>query len=203
MSDGGMSDEALLSSLQKSSLQINFFHYTAPIAPWSAARKRNESVSLESVLRPVREHGSQCELLLVEGAGGLLTPLGERFTAAEIITELRSEVIVVAANRLGVLNHTTLTVEALRHRGVQSIRIALAEHAGADGSRKSNLGDLTELLKDVPVVNIPFLANYRADPDFLRTASKAVGQELELLLALDPIAAKKNALDTEAEGTFP
>jgi dethiobiotin synthetase len=202
-STGGTSDEALLGALQRNSLPINFFHYAEPIAPWAAARKRGETVALNDALRPIQEQRLSCELLLVEGAGGVLTPLGHEFTAADLITELQAEVIVVAANRLGVLNHTMLTVETLRNRGLRSIRIALVEHAGADASRKTNMGDLNDLLRGIPVINIPFLENYRTDADYIRAAARQIGSVLEDLLGQVDYQAKKNALDTEAEGTFP
>jgi dethiobiotin synthetase len=181
-STGGGMDEALLGSLQESSWRINFFSYAEPIAPWSAAKLHHSPVSIESALQPIHEHASRCELLLVEGAGGLLTPLGEGFSAADLIVELQAEVILVAANRLGVLNHTLLTFEALRHRGVKSVRIALVELEGSDASRKSNLGDLVELLSGVPIVSIPFLENYRTEADFIRIAAKGLEKALALLL---------------------
>src|SRR5687768_860241 len=197
-STGGGGDEALLASLQKSTLRINFFNYPEPIAPWSAAKLRDETVSMEKVLQPIQEHRESCELLLIEGAGGLLTPLGNNFSAADLITELHAEAIIVAANRLGVLNHTLLTVEALRHRGVKRIRIALVELPGADLSRKSNLTDLTELLASTPLIPIACLENYRADAEYIRAAAKSMREQLSALLA-----GKKNPPDTEAEGTFP
>ena len=197
-STGGGGDEALLASFQKSTLRINFFNYPEPIAPWSAARLRKETVTMEAVLQPIQEHRESCELLLVEGAGGLLTPLGSGFTMADLITELHAEAIVVAANRLGVLNHTLLTVEALRNRGVNDIRVALVELPGADVSRKSNLADLMELLGTTQVVAIPYLENYRAEADYIRASAKGMREQLSALLA-----GKKNPPDTEAEGTFP
>ena len=197
-STGGGGDEALLASLQKSTLRINFFNYPEPIAPWSAAKLHEHTVSMEAVLQPIQEHRESCELLLVEGAGGLLTPLGDNFSAADLITELQAEAIVVAANRLGVLNHTLLTVEALRHRGVKRIRVALVELSGADLSRKSNLTDLIKLLATTPILPIPCLENYRADAEFIRAAAKTLREQLGALLA-----GKKNPPDTEAEGTFP
>jgi dethiobiotin synthetase len=197
-STGSGGDEALLASLQKSTLRINFFNYREPIAPWSAAKLHQKTVSIEAALQPIKEHRESCELLLVEGAGGLLTPLGEKFSAADLITELHAEAIVVAANRLGVMNHTLLTVEALRHRGVKRIRVALVELAGADVSRKSNLADLTELLGTINVVPIPYLENFRAEAEFIRASAKKLRSELAALLE-----DKKNPPDTEAEGTFP
>ncbi|HVK57615.1 MAG TPA: dethiobiotin synthase [Candidatus Kapabacteria bacterium] len=197
-STGGHEDEALLSSLQKSSLRINFFHFPEPVSPWSAAKIHKTAVTLDGAIQPIQEHRASCELLLVEGAGGLLTPLGERFHAADLIAELRAEVVVVAANRLGVLNHAVLTVEALRHRGVTSIRVALVDHAESDHSSKLNRSDLMDLLAEVPVVPVPYFEKYCLEADFIRAASKTMHTELSTLLQ-----GKKNPPDTEAEGTFP
>ena len=181
-STGDRSDETLLSSLQKTSLRINFFHYHQPLSPWSAAKLHHSPVTLAAALAPIQEHRSSCELLLVEGAGGLLTPLGESFSAADLISELHAEVILVAANKLGTLNHTRLTFEALQHRAVKSIRLALITPAAPDLSTESNLSDLEELLPGIPLVSIPFLENYRAEAGFIRAAAKNLQPALASLL---------------------
>src|SRR5687768_3004586 len=95
-STGSGGEEQLHASLQKSTLRINFFNYPEAIAPWSAAKLHKMPVTMEAVLQPIQEHRESCELLLVEGAGGLLTPLGEKLSAADLITELHAEAIVVA-----------------------------------------------------------------------------------------------------------
>ena len=197
-STGGRGDETLLSALQQSSVPINFFHYPEAIAPWSAAQLRKARVSLDEALVSILPHRDQCDLLLIEGAGGLLTPLGDRFNAADLISALSADAIVVAANRLGALNHTLLTVEALRHRSISTTKIALVEHSGADVSRKTNLRDLAELLDPLPVVAIPHLANYVAEAQFIVRAAAQFKPVIAELLAY-----KKNPPDTEAEGTFP
>ena len=181
-STGGHGDEALLAALQSNAFPINFFHYAEPIAPWAAARLHNQPVKLDEAVSKIDVHRDQCDLLLVEGAGGLLTPLGERFNAADLITALSAEAIVVAANRLGVLNHTLLTVEALRNRSVVNMKIALVEHAAADSSRKTNQTNLTELLPNLPLTAIPFLSNYTADAQFIRQAAGQLAPALEKLL---------------------
>ena len=182
-STGGRDDEALLAALQSNTFPINFFHYAEAIAPWAAARLRNQSVKVTEAVSRIAAHLDQCDLLLVEGAGGLLTPLGERFNAADLISALSAEAIVVAANRLGVLNHTLLTVEALRNRSEKNVKIALVEQAAADSSRKTNEANLQELLPDVSLTAIPFLPNYVSDAQFIRQASRQLAPELSGLLA--------------------
>jgi dethiobiotin synthetase len=197
-SSGGREDETLLRSLQPPSFPINFFHYPEPIAPRSAARLQGAPVTLEEALATILAHREHCDLLLVEGAGGLLTPLGDRFDASDLISALSAETIVVAANRLGVLNHTLLTIQALRHRSTSRVRIALVEQNGADISCRTNLQDLAELLENVPIITIPYLPNFAADAAFIRRVAIRIKPALSELLAY-----KKNPPDTEAEGTFP
>jgi dethiobiotin synthetase len=197
-SSGGYGDDALLGALQSAEFPINFFHYQEPIAPWSAARLHQQRVALEDAAARIAAHRDHCEVLLVEGAGGLLTPLGEGFSAAELIRELGAEPILVAANRLGVLNHTLLSIEALKSRGTLPVRIALVEQGAADLSRKTNLADLRELLPGTEIVVIPYLSNYMAEAEFIGQAAFDLKEPLRELLAY-----KKNPPDTEAEGTFP
>jgi dethiobiotin synthase len=180
-SSGGMGDQHLLGALQGQHLPINFFHYPEAIAPWAAARLHGRKVGLEQALDPIRENAVACELLLVEGAGGLLSPLGERFSALELIQELEADVIIAAANRVGVLNHTLLTVRMLP--GETKIKVALIEHAGADVSRKTNLENLRELLPGRSIVGIPFLANYRPEAQFIRGHASRLREPLGELLA--------------------
>ncbi|HEX7860859.1 MAG TPA: dethiobiotin synthase [Verrucomicrobiae bacterium] len=197
-STGSAADETLLGSLQKASLQVNFFHFADPVAPFSAARQAGTKITLNDVLQKIEDHRASCELLFIEGAGGLLTPLGEKFTAADLITELNAEVIIAAANRLGVLNHTSLTVEALHHRTAAALRVALVEQGPtADASRATNPEVLRELLPTVPMIRIPFFKNYQPTADFHREKAKSLQADLARILD------KKNPPDTEAEGTFP
>ena len=116
-----------------------------------------------------QSHG--CDFLLIEGAGGLLSPLGESFNAADLIVQLGCEVILVAANRLGVLNHTLLSVEALTRRRIPRIKIALVDTAAPELASESNGEDLRSLCPAVPLVRLPFLPDYRPEEPFFRTAA--------------------------------
>lgn len=181
-STGNQSDGDLLGSFQDKSLRINLFHYTEPISPWSAARIHGQSVTIDQAIEPIREHAANCDLLLVEGAGGVLTPLGERFSAADLIRELSADAILVAANRLGVLNHTLLSAQALRNGGARNLKVALVEFAREnDISARTNLADLKILLSE-PVTSIPFLTGSMTDAGVIRAAAKVLRGELSALL---------------------
>src|SRR5277367_1861622 len=93
--------------------EINPWHFRVPIAPLLAARKENRCVKLSQMLAHTRAMQKRFDVLLVEGAGGLLSPLGENFNSRDLILALRAIPIIVAQNKIGVVNHILLTLEAL------------------------------------------------------------------------------------------
>ena len=92
-----------------------------PLAPDTAARLRGVTIpSVATYGGPIRDLASSYDLVLVEGAGGLLVRLDtEGGTLLDLAAELDAEVIVVVAAGLGTLNHSELTVGALRARGLE------------------------------------------------------------------------------------
>ncbi|MBB2890732.1 dethiobiotin synthase [Flexivirga oryzae] len=99
----------------------------AAMAPRPAAALEAAALpSLEEHVGRVRQLETSYDLVLVEGAGGLLVELtdaGE--TIADLAHELAAPVVVVARSALGTLNHTALTLEALEHRGVHPLGVLI------------------------------------------------------------------------------
>src|SRR5277367_458046 len=69
--------------------EINPWHFRAPISPLLSARKENKRVKLSQILAHARTMQKRFEVLLIEGAGGLLSPLGENFDSRDLILTLR------------------------------------------------------------------------------------------------------------------
>lgn len=164
---GGTGDVKLLQSLQPGELserEMNPFYFTAPLAPLAAAR-RGQRVRLGDTREKIRAVSRKCDILLVEGSGGLLVPLGPGFAVADLIASLRCEVIVVARDGLGVINHTLLTVLALEQFGVarKALRVVLMGAAKPDISSRTNGSILRKSLNPVPVITIPFLGRKKFD----------------------------------------
>lgn len=182
---GGLADVDLLDVVQNGELttrQINPFYFQEPVSPLAAARKHRRRVSLRAVIDHTRKIARHCDFLLVEGAGGLLVPLGEGFSILDLIVGLTREVIVVAPNRLGTINHTLLTIDKLRNslatkerrsrRAQLDVKVAFT-HPSAnpteDAACGSNEKILAELLHPVPLVSIGFLGkNATSFPTIIR-----------------------------------
>lgn len=93
--------------------EINPWHFRAPLAPTLAARREGCALKLSAVVAHIRSFRERFEFVLVEGAGGLLSPLGDHFDSLDLITALRADPIVVCPNRLGAINQIMLVLRAL------------------------------------------------------------------------------------------
>ncbi|WP_460497048.1 dethiobiotin synthase [Glycomyces tarimensis] len=110
--------------------------YPDPLAPFAAARRaRAPLLRLREVAAAATD--SSADVVLLEGAGGLLVPMGEGgWNVRDLAAELGCPAVVVARAGLGTINHTALTLEALAHRGIDAAVVigawphdpGLAEH---------------------------------------------------------------------------
>jgi len=188
---GGTGDVTLLGAMQKGELapsELNPFYYDEPVAPLIAGRAHKKCVSLPRVLAHLRKVSSGCEVLLVEGSGGLLVPLGEGYTVADLIRALQCEVVVVARNKLGTINHTLLTVRHLEHsmpagnKARKTLKVVLMDSSKGDKSKASNAALLRELLHPVPVFEIPFLGRNACSVLGVKNNQKKIAKTLASIL---------------------
>jgi len=117
-----------------------------------AAEAEGTSVTTADVLAPLRAHlaAAPDAHWIVETAGGLLVPLNEREDQADILRALAAPLVLVARTGLGTLNHTLLTIEALRRRGLSLRALFLV------GERHSaNTQTLTKRLGALPLFHVP------------------------------------------------
>jgi dethiobiotin synthetase len=137
--------------------EINPWHFRAPVAPVLAARREKKSVRLAQVLAHIRAMQKRFDMVLVEGAGGLLSPLGENFNSRDLIRALRAIPIIVAQNKIGVVNHVLLTLEALPENFRPRAKIVLMSPPKPDASTKTNARLLVELIDAERIFQVPWL----------------------------------------------
>lgn len=130
---------------------LNPFWFSAPAAPLVAARQDGREVSLPTLKSWFDDLRARRRSLLVEGAGGWLVPTTRDLTVADLAVAFQLPVLVVVANRLGCLNHTLLTVESIRARGLNCAGLIL-NTLSADNSiaAATNRAILQEVC-DVPI----------------------------------------------------
>ncbi|MCU0624292.1 MAG: dethiobiotin synthase [Gemmatimonadaceae bacterium] len=148
-----------------------------PLAPLVAARLADTTIDLRELDHAMTTLAEGRDALLVEGAGGLLVPIVEGMAFDALFARWRLEVVVVAANRLGCLNHTALTVAACRHAGLTVRGVVLNEVTTPDAhdlARATNAEVLRELLPGIPVMPFPHQPAPR-DVRALAAAAAAAG----------------------------
>lgn len=110
--------------------------FLAPLAPPLAARLEGKEVDRGLLTAALEWWRGKADIVVIEGAGGLHCPMTEDATLADLATEWSAPTIVVAANRLGTINHTLLTLEALRARRIPVLGFVLNDvspEADAEG----------------------------------------------------------------------
>ncbi|MGH7619838.1 MAG: dethiobiotin synthase [Gemmatimonadaceae bacterium] len=129
------------------------------VAPLVAARRAGTTIDLDRLDAAMRDASRDRDVLLVEGAGGLLVPLTERVSYNALFARWHLDLVVVAANRLGVINHVRLTLAAARAAGLNISAVVLNELTTnpLDQSISDNAHVIAELER-VPVAELPWMA---------------------------------------------
>jgi dethiobiotin synthetase len=157
---GGRDDARVLRAAMNGALtldEVNPWHFRAPITPLLAARRERRHVHLAEVLAHVRTMQKRFDVLLIEGAGGLLSPLGENFDSGDLIAALGALPLVVAPNRLGAVNHILLTLEALPRSAAAGARVVLMSPSKRDAAAATNAGLLAGFFDARRISTLPWL----------------------------------------------
>jgi len=116
-----------------------------PVAPPVAADLEGSTLDASCWRETLASYSESTEVVLVEGAGGLLSPLTWKETARDLASSLGAVALVVAADRLGTLNHTLLTLEALARAEIRTLGIVFSAPPSPDESTGKNLESLRRI----------------------------------------------------------
>jgi dethiobiotin synthetase len=97
---------------------INPFYAPEPLSPHLAFRRAKIKFDRQRVQDCLKKICQRHDVVLVEGAGGLMVPLTEKYYNADLIADLKAQVIIVARPGLGTINHTLLTINEAQRRGL-------------------------------------------------------------------------------------
>jgi dethiobiotin synthetase len=158
---------------------INPWHFRAPVAPDLAARREGRGVRLAQVLDHLRVHRPAQGVMLIEGAGGLLSPLGQDFDSRDLISALRAVPLVVCPNRLGAVNQVRLVLEALPPTRTAEAQVLLAPPPRPDAATPVNAQALARFL---PPNRISVLPRIRRVPGKAASPSRQWRRVLSRLL---------------------
>lgn len=157
---GGRADARRLAAVQagRPSLDaINPWHFRAPLAPVLAARLENRVVPRRALCRYLREQKQLCDVLIAEGAGGVLSPLAQGADAGDLIAQVDAVPIVVCPNRLGAINQARMALGVLSPKARHRARLVLVQQRNPDSAAAGNIALLTEMLGERRVRLLPWI----------------------------------------------
>ena len=150
---------------------VNPYAFAPAIAPHIAAREAGVDIEFDVLNRAYEHLRQQCEVLIVEGAGGWLAPLDATRAFADLAVHWRTDVVLVVGMRLGCLNHALLTAESIERRGL-CLRGWVANSIDPLFERAAE--NISTLQSRIPAPCIGFFSyEPRADPE-------ALARELEV-----------------------
>jgi dethiobiotin synthetase len=129
--------------------------FAAPLAPALASEAQGETIDLDALVLRIESLGDGADLVLLEGAGGLLSPITWEWNAVDLARTVGATALVVGADRLGVINHALLALSALELAGLPVAGLALTAPETADASTGTNAAAIARISGMERVVTLP------------------------------------------------
>lgn len=167
--------------LEETPRQMNPICLAHALSPLAAARLENADLTWERVLELSRQAISGEGAMVCEGVGGVLAPLAEGHTALDLMAELGLPVLVAARPGLGTINHTLLTIQAVRRRGLEVLGFVFS--GGEDQPEYETAGALNSQL----IAEFSGAAFLGALPRIPEPDAQALDQAADASLDLRPI----------------
>ena len=154
---------------------LNPYFFPIPASPFTASKNLGIKVDIKIVMNSFKQLSSLHDVLLVEGMGGIMTPILENYFIINLIKNMNLETIIVTSSRIGTINHTIMTNEMCQRYGIK-IRGLIINNLESNGYPLNELKrDLEELTKKPVIGSIPFIKDFN-----LEKISQIVSNEIDL-----------------------
>jgi dethiobiotin synthetase len=137
--------------------EIAPYRYAQPVSPHLAARLAGEAIEPERLRAQARIAGEEAELLVCEGVGGLMVPLDHSYLVRDLARDLGFPVVIAARPGLGTINHTVLTIDAVREARLAVAGVVLTPWLDPPGELERSNRETIAKLRDVHVEVLPRL----------------------------------------------
>lgn len=138
-----------------------FFHI--PASPYTAAQNLGVDVDVQLVMNSFRQLSKIHDMMLIEGMGGIMTPILKNYFVTNLIKEMNLDVILITRSRIGTINHTLMTCKMCVNNGIR-IKGIIINNFDIDGYPPTELKRDMEKLTTFPVLGIiPRLDNFEID----------------------------------------
>jgi dethiobiotin synthetase len=135
--------------LPESRAAAECYRFDLPVSPHLAAETSGVTIDLGRIERPQ----IPAPPLIIEGAGGVMVPINDSQTMVDLMLHLRAPVVVASRTALGTINHTVLTVRALRGAGVNVKGVVMIGHENMDNERAIERYGAAPIVGRIPMLN--------------------------------------------------
>ena len=149
---------------------VNPVSFTPPVDPLSASAMVGEPVDTGRITAAFEELSERHEFLVVEGIGGIAVPIGAGFDVCGLIALLSLPAIVVMRPDLGTINHTVLTVDYARRRGVGVLGLVVNSPSGACRGPSARTGPAAA----AEILGLPVIAEIGHDPEIAASPDRSI-----------------------------
>jgi dethiobiotin synthetase len=149
---------------------------TEPGAPVLAGESADNGIDFDALVLKIERHAEAAEFLLIEGTGGLLTPVTWEWNMTDVARTLGACALVVAVDRMGVINHTLLTLSALELSGIPCLGVVLTAPGGKDRSATANAAAIARLSGMERVLVVPRAADPQEATGLMTTVVSWLGR---------------------------
>jgi len=137
---------------------INPIFMPSPISPYDASKVLDLKFDKKIIFEKFAKLQSRHDMMLVEGIGGILTPLSRNYFVADMIKEMGLETIIVTRAALGTLNHTMMTVNTCRDRNIPITGIIVNNYDENGGLAEKNAPTTLHEITGIPILGVlPFV----------------------------------------------
>jgi dethiobiotin synthetase len=149
--------------------EVCFYPLSGALSPHLASRLEGVSIDFQKIRQRVTEAARRSDYLLVEGAGGISVEIREGYTFSDLARDLSLPVLVVAGNRLGVLNHFKLTLRYLESEGIPLFGVILNDGTQEFfPAREPNEAEIRRMAGERYLGRVPYGAAFLPEEIFSR-----------------------------------
>lgn len=155
------------------------YKFIEPVAPSLAAEINNVQVDINKIKSEYENLAKLHEYVILEGAGGLMTPIYESFTYRDLAKFLNLPILIVARPDLGTINHTLLTIEAAKNLNIEILGVIISKYpVGTDDLAIKTAPLIINKISGIKILGL--LPKIQNIPDKPKLLSKAIRENIDL-----------------------
>ena len=130
------------------------YRFAEPLSPKLASEISGAEINIKVIISAFRKLHEKFEHIIVEGAGGIMAPIKKNYFMSDLILDLDIPLIIVARPGLGTINHTLLTIEYAKHRGLNLLGVIINKYPVLPGHAEITNPNEISVLSGLPILGI-------------------------------------------------